>query len=112
MPKHGGWENWETWQMAMILDQRQDFDGWLSKEIEDDDIEAADATGMIQQTGEKIREFMDQDKPSLEFPWANLLDQVLESVDWSSLARRYLIGTKRLTKRGRKPAQGPKEWTP
>ena len=30
MPKHGGWENWETWQMAMILDQRQDFDEWLS----------------------------------------------------------------------------------
>lgn len=112
MPKNGGWGNWETWLMARILEQREDLGDWMAREIEKDDIESADAEGMIEQTGEKLRAFMDHDVPRLEFPWANLLEHTMESVDWKALARRYLIDTQRLNKRGRKPAHGPKEWTP
>lgn len=113
MPKlYGGWENWETWQMAMILDMNEDLEESIKQQIREKDILSSDANGMITETGELFEEYIGEQLPEIESPWDTFFDSAMEKVNWEELAEKFLKEAGFLTRRGKKPQVGPKEWTP
>lgn len=112
MAIYGGWENWETWQMAMILDMNEDLEEVITRKIREGDIESFDPARMVTYTAEFLDEYIGEQLPELEFPWNSFFDNAMEKVNWEELAEHHLKDWGFLTRKGRKRQVGPKEWSP
>lgn len=112
MAIYSGWENWETWQMAMILDMNEDLQEVVVDRIQEESIDELEVPGMIRETAKFLSDYIWDQLPALEFPWEGFFMSVLDRVNWKELAENYLKEWKLLTKKGEKRLIGPREWSP
>lgn len=98
--------------MALILDMNQDLEEAIRRRIDEEQMADYSVPGLIMYTGDFLEEYIGEQLPELEFPWNSFFDNALEKVDWEELSEHYLKEWGLLTRGGRKPRHGPKEWSP
>ena len=99
---YNGWKNYETWAVALWIDNDQGTYNWsryLAEEVRDhrpqararvgeDQERERDATGQL---AENLKDWMEESMPDLEASlWSDLLSAAFSEVDWYEIAENYL----------------------
>ena len=85
MSDYNGWSSYETWNVALWLDNDEGTQGYmvdLAQEMRDDHVSVL---------AESIRAYVEEQAPDLGASmFADLLGAALSSVNWREIAEHYL----------------------
>jgi hypothetical protein len=91
-----GWDNYETWAMALWMNNDQ---GLQEMALEWAAEAKAEAIGGAKKDrkdeakfalADRLKDFWEENTPELEGPWSDLLSSALSEVNWDELAATYL----------------------
>jgi hypothetical protein len=102
---YNGWTNYETWNVALWLDNEQDSsDYWreraeeLAKELKDEPSANARLTGrepftlqekIALKLREELKDLHEENAPTVEGVYADLLNAALSEVNWYEIGKKY-----------------------
>jgi hypothetical protein len=88
---YNGWENYETWAMALWIDN-DEGSYHASREMARDALRFSSEGRSAQGTlADNLKEWQEEEMPDLEASvWADLLGSAFEAVDWYEIAENYL----------------------
>ena len=97
MSEYNGWTNYETWNVALWLDNDQGTEGLMREYAQEcyDDAEGTQlrtreqvATGEL---ADRIREYLDENNPVTDASvYSDLLGAALSEVNWREIAEHYI----------------------
>ena len=80
---YNGWTNYETWAMALWIDNDAWSQNW-ALEI------ATEANGDRYDCAYALKDGMEETMPEVESVWADLLNAAWSEIDWYEIADAYL----------------------
>ena len=92
---YNGWKNYETWAMALWIDnERSDYE-WSReyandvRKMEEEDLNGRTRAGVL---ADALTEYMVMMAPLLEEAsvWSDLLHAAISEIDWYEIAENYL----------------------
>lgn len=98
-----GWKNYPTWAVALWLDNDRGLYesaiATVAQAAEDAERERAErkrwprkkvSRNQVFAAADALKEWLEEEKPELEGPWASLLQSAFEEIDWEELAEHFL----------------------
>lgn len=92
--KYNGWTNYETWNVALWLDNEQHTQElWSSRARELLEDEEKYPNAILQ---DELKEYIEENNPLVDGAsmYSDLLGAAIDSVNWHELAQSYLEGAK------------------
>lgn len=97
---YNGWHNYETWAVALWIDNDQGTYEWARDLAREARSEAADpdlrspywteAEHVRFTLADNLKESLEEQMPEVEGMWADLLNAAFSEVDWQEIADHYL----------------------
>ena len=88
---YNGWKNYETWAVALWIDNDQGTYNWsryLAEEVREDQERDRDAAGQL---ADNLKDWVEETMPNLGGTmWADLLNAAFSEIDWYEIAENYL----------------------
>lgn len=81
--KYNGWENYETWAVALWIDNEETSQLYVGGEL------ARDHKGDVNGFAEAIKNYIEENAPKTEGLYADLLNAAISEVDWLEIAQHF-----------------------
>jgi hypothetical protein len=99
---YNGWKNYETWAVALWIDNEQSSYEWsrdMARTIREDaptSLQVEDGVWSVEEAAkfnlaDSLKDWQESEMPDLEASvWTDLLQSAFEEVDWEEIAENFL----------------------
>lgn len=88
--RHNGYTNYPTWLLAAYMDNTEEIYNFFCNLANQVDQNYPDELSKVSMMIQSIKEWIESKKPETKPPYKDLLDAVIETVDFKDIAADYL----------------------